>query len=87
MENIEPDFSKINIEDQPQTLEKPQQSFSFDNEASPKREQVSTKNKYNLPEKIIFSGLIISSLKFLMDSQPALMPRKSFSRNDIFFYS
>ncbi|MEC7137234.1 MAG: DNA translocase FtsK 4TM domain-containing protein, partial [Pseudomonadota bacterium] len=49
-ENIEQDFIKINIENQPQTLEKPQQSFSFDNEASPKREQVSTKNKYNLPD-------------------------------------
>jgi len=50
MENIEPDFSKINIEDQPQTLEKPQQSFSFEIGTSSQTEQVTTKNKYKLPD-------------------------------------
>ena len=50
VENIEPDFSKINIEDQPQTLEKPQQSFSFDTDTSFQTEQVATKNKYKLPD-------------------------------------
>ncbi len=50
VENIEPDFSKINIEDQPQTLEKPQQSFSFDTDTSSQTEQVTTKNKYKLPD-------------------------------------
>ena len=50
MEAIEPDFSKINIEDQPQTLEKPQQSFSFDTDTSSKTEQVTTKTKYKLPD-------------------------------------
>ena len=49
-ENIEPDFSKITIEDQPQTLEKPQQSFSFDTDTSSKTEQVTTKTKYKLPD-------------------------------------
>ncbi len=49
-ENIEPDFSKINIEDQPQTLEKPQQSFSFDTDISSQKEQVTTKTKYKLPD-------------------------------------
>ena len=43
-------FSKINIEDQPQTLEKPQQSFSFDTDTSFQTEQVATKNKYKLPD-------------------------------------
>ena len=50
VENIEPDFTKINIEDQPQTLEKPQQSFSFDTDTSSKTEQVTTKTKYKLPD-------------------------------------
>ncbi len=49
-ENIEPDFSKINIEDHPQTLEKPQQSFSFDTNISSQKEQVTTKTKYKLPD-------------------------------------
>ncbi len=50
VENIEPDFSKINIEDQPQTVEKPQQSFSFDTDTSYQTEPVTTKNKYKLPD-------------------------------------
>ncbi len=50
VENIEPDFSKINIEDQPQTLEKPQQSFSFDTDTSSQTEKVTTINKYKLPD-------------------------------------
>ncbi len=50
VENIEPDFSKINIEDQPQTLEKPQQSFSFDTDTSSQTEQVTPKTKYKLPD-------------------------------------
>ena len=50
VETIEPDFSKINIEDQPQTLEKPQQSFSFDTDISSKPEQVTAKTKYKLPD-------------------------------------
>ena len=50
VENIEPDFSKINIEDQPKTLEKPQQSFSFDTDMVPKSDQVVTKTKYKLPD-------------------------------------
>ncbi len=49
-ENIEPDFSKINIENHPQTLEKPQQSFSFDTDTSYQTEPVTTKNKYKLPD-------------------------------------
>ncbi|MEC7150202.1 MAG: DNA translocase FtsK 4TM domain-containing protein [Pseudomonadota bacterium] len=49
-ENIEPDFSKINVEDQPQTLEKPQQSFSFDTDTNFQKEQVTTKTKYKLPD-------------------------------------
>ena len=51
MENIEPDFSKINIENQPQTLEKPQQSFSFDTDTSSKTEiKLPLKTKYKLPD-------------------------------------
>ena len=50
METVEPDFSKINIEDQPQTFEKPQQSFSFDTNSSPQKEQINTKTKYKLPD-------------------------------------
>ena len=50
MEDIEPDFSKINVEDQPQTLEKPQQSFSFDTNTSSKSEKVNAKTKYKLPD-------------------------------------
>ncbi len=50
VENVEPDFSKINIEDQPQTLEKPQQSFSFDTDMIPKSDQVGGKNKYKFPD-------------------------------------
>ena len=50
VENIEPEFTKINIEDHPQTLEKPQQSFSFDIDASSKTKQVTTKTKYKLPD-------------------------------------
>jgi len=50
VENNEPDFSKINIEDQPQTLEKPQQSFSFDTDISSQTEQVTSKTKYKLPD-------------------------------------
>ena len=40
IENVEPDFSKINVEDQPQTLEKPQQSFSFDVDTSSEKEKI-----------------------------------------------
>ncbi len=50
VENIEPDFNKINIEDKPQTLEKPQQSFSFDTDTSSKTEQVTMKTKFKLPD-------------------------------------
>ena len=50
MENIKPDFSKINLEDQPQTLDKPQQSFSFETDVSSQIEQVTTKTKYKLPD-------------------------------------
>ena len=50
IKNVEPDFSKINIEDQPQTLEKPQQSFSFDIGASSEKEKIITKSKYRLPD-------------------------------------
>ena len=48
VENNEPDFSKINVEDQPQTLEKKQQSFSFDTFS--KSDQVIAKSKYKLPD-------------------------------------
>ncbi len=50
VEEIEPDYSKINIDDQPQTLEKPQQSFSFDTDTFPKSDQVGGKTKYKLPD-------------------------------------
>ena len=50
MENVETDFSKINIEDQPQTLEKPQQSFSFEADTFSKSNQVAIKTKYKLPD-------------------------------------
>ena len=50
VENIEQDFTKINIEDQPQTLEKPQQSFSFDTDTSSVTDQVTAKTKYKLPD-------------------------------------
>ena len=50
VEKVEPDFSKINIEDQPQALEKPQQSFSFDADTSSQAEQVTKKTKYKLPD-------------------------------------
>ena len=50
IKNVEPDFSKINIEDQPQTLEKPQQSFSFDIGANSEKEKIITKSKYRLPD-------------------------------------
>ena len=47
-ENVQDDFNKMDIEDQPQTLEKPQQSFSFDSSASIPKENFS-KYKYTLP--------------------------------------
>ena len=47
MENVETDFSKINIEDQPQTLEKPQQSFSFEADTFSKSNQVAIKLNLN----------------------------------------
>ena len=47
-ENIQDDFNKMDIEDQPQTLEKPQQSFSFDSNTSIPKENFS-KYKYTLP--------------------------------------
>ena len=50
VEILEPDLSKINIEDQPQTLEKPQQSFSFNIDASSQKEKINTKSKYRLPD-------------------------------------
>ena len=50
VENVEPDFSKINIEDQPQTLEKPQQSFSFDTDANSQKDKIVSKSKYRLPD-------------------------------------
>ena len=50
VENVEPDFSKINIEDQPQTLEKPQQSFSFDIDANSQKDKIVSKSKYRLPD-------------------------------------
>ncbi len=50
VENIEPDFSKINIEDQPQTLEKPQQSFSFDIDDNSQKDKIVPKSKYRLPD-------------------------------------
>ena len=50
LENIEPDFSKINIEEQPQILEKPQQSFSFDTDKFSKSDPVLAKTKYELPD-------------------------------------
>jgi len=49
IENNESEFNKIDVENHPQTLEKPQQSFSFDTDTSPKTEKVSSKNKYKLP--------------------------------------
>ena len=50
VENVELDFSKINIEDQPQTLEKPQQSFSFDTDAKSQKDKIVSKSKYRLPD-------------------------------------
>ncbi len=50
LQDVEPNFSKINIEDQSQTLEKPQQSFSFDTDTISKTERAVTKNKYKLPD-------------------------------------
>ena len=50
VEILEPDLSKINIEDQPQTLEKPQQSFSFNIDASSQKEKINPKSKYRLPD-------------------------------------
>ena len=47
-ENVQDDFNKMDIEDQPQTLEKPQQSFSFDSSTSIPKENFS-KYKYTLP--------------------------------------
>ena len=47
---VEPDFSKINIEDRPQTLEKPQQSFSFDIDSDSKKGKIDPKSKYRLPD-------------------------------------
>ena len=49
IENNESEFNKIDVENHPQTLEKPQQSFSFDTDTSPKTEKASSKNKYKLP--------------------------------------
>ena len=48
-ENTSRDLDKINIEDQPQTLEIPQQSFSFDTDASFHKEQTISRSKYKLP--------------------------------------
>ena len=48
-ENTNRDLDKINIEDQPQTLEIPQQSFSFDTDASFHKEQTISRSKYKLP--------------------------------------
>ncbi len=50
VKDTEPDLSKINIEDQPQTLEKPQQSFSFDTDTFSKQDQAVIKTKYKLPD-------------------------------------
>ena len=48
-ENVS-DFSKMNIEDQPKTLERPQQAFTFETNLSSQKEQTISKNKYKLPD-------------------------------------
>ncbi len=49
VENIETNFNK-STEIQSQTLEKPQQSFSFDINTGSQKEQTATKTKYRLPD-------------------------------------
>ncbi|MAW17491.1 MAG: DNA translocase FtsK [Candidatus Pelagibacter sp. TMED272] len=49
-ENIELDSSKINVENRLQTLEKPQQSFSFDTNVEPQTEQSVARTRYKLPD-------------------------------------
>jgi len=50
IESINPEFSKNNINSQFQTLEKPQQSFSFDADSEIEKEQTISKTKYKLPD-------------------------------------
>ncbi len=49
IESVQHDFNKIDFDDRPQTLEKPQQSFSFDADSSVEKEQNFSKTKYTLP--------------------------------------
>ena len=50
VEEVKPDFNSINLDDRPQTLEKPQQSFAFENEQNVEKQQSVLKNKYKLPD-------------------------------------
>ncbi len=49
-ENTDSEIDKMIAEGQPQTLEKPQQSFSFDADTNEQREQTVKKAKYKLPD-------------------------------------
>ena len=67
VKNIEQEFNNINIENQPQALEKPQQSFSFDTDTYPKTDQVVSKTKYKLPDinylEKIYLNLVLMEIK------------------------
>ncbi len=49
-ENFDTNFSKINTDIQSQTIEKPQQSFSFDSNFTSSQEQTISKIKYKTPD-------------------------------------
>ena len=50
VESIDSEFAKSDINNQSQTVEKPQQSFSFDVDSEFQREQTVSKTKYKLPD-------------------------------------
>ena len=50
VESINHEFAKSNTDNQSQTLERPQQSFSFDVDLEHQKEQTVTKTKYKLPD-------------------------------------
>ena len=50
LENVQPENNRLNFDNQPDELVKPQQTFLFDNDTSVQKEQTVSKNKYKLPD-------------------------------------
>ena len=48
--NVQPENNRLNFDNQPDELVKPQQTFLFDNDTSVQKEQTVSKNKYKLPD-------------------------------------